>query len=571
MFQDTIAQLLPSSAERAHLRKGIKESLFAGLACAFLLLIVFPDWFLHPQDHVIGPDRILPNTDLSNSLFMIQRQLLGESGCETRLFALPIGSSVCSDVPNPLYTSIVGWWAAFLGVAWAFNWSSLVLLSVNGACFYAVARLLGAVRISALWGALLVALCPTVLSEVAFGRPVSAIWGPALLGAGLLVYALREQGALRVTLLGAGILGLACLFSPVTVLLIVPWVAVEALWTGWEAERKGRWIAQVLKLLFWVSIVVLPVALAQGRASPTRFLGEGWWGSHLGFGQVCITGAEIPSLHPWNEGRLSPLVGAGSFIPALFLFSGAFFGEARRSWLPVFAGASLLVLVGLGPCLGGDSPLALSPIRVLSENLSVFKLVPVWRFWAAASLLMTLALVLALSTFFLRLEKVHRNLLHAVMLVVLVLSCRWSMQHTEENTVDWPAHPQLETLLEEPVLLDLPLVNDKVVVQTHVADLPVPRLNPERHEREQWRQAVGQAGFSLLLAADALQSGEPWRHILMTEDFSQRKSGPLGLRRVLLYPAAVETGRMEEWLAFLSTIGASLEIETEEIEVYRID
>jgi len=288
-------------------------------------------------------------------------------------------------------------------------------------------------------------------------------------------------------------------------------------------------------------------------------------------GQVCISGAEIPSLHPWNAGRLNPLVGAGSFVPIVFLFSAAFFGEARRSWLPLFFGALLLVAVGLGPCMGGETPLAFSPIHLLSEGLSIFKLVPVWRFWAAASILMTLALVVALSSFLLHLEKTHRLLLQTIMVGVLIFSCRWSMKNTEKSTVEWPVHPRLGALLEEPVLLDLPLINDQVVVQTHVAELPVPRLNPEKHDREQWRQAVERDGYSILLAADALQSGVSWRPVLGEALGAERKNRPLGLKRVLFYPGAVEPNRMEEWRAFLSTIGAKLELEDEEIEVNRLD
>jgi hypothetical protein len=318
-----------------------------------------------------------------------------------------------------------------------------------------------------------------------------------------------------------------------------------------------------------VAIAVIPIALSQAGASPTRFLGDGWWGSHLDFGNHCVSGAEIPTLYPWNQGRLSPLVGAGSLVPVVLLFSAASFAPGRKKWAPIAIAGILLVGFGSGPCLGGGTPFAWAPIRLLSESLTVFKLVPIWRFWAAASILITLAAVLALSALLENTQKKDQFVLHGVVLVTLLLSLRWHIRTSETTTIAWPTHPTLEPLLTETVLLDLPLVNDRVVIQTHVAELPVPRFNPERHEQKRWREAIKKDGLSLLLAADALQNQRAWRPILEAAPTPYSEQS-MGLERILLYTQAAEPRRIQEWRDFLEVLGTDLEMENLEIEVYRL-
>ena len=227
-------------------------------------------------------------------------------------------------------------------------------------------------------------------------------------------------------------------------------------------------------------------------------------------------------------------------------------------------------MIGSGPCLGGSTPISWAPIRLLSESATVFKLVPIWRFWAAASILITLAAVLAFNALLEQEQsKKNQRVMHGLFLIAVLFSLRWHLTTSEKTTVAWPTHPTLQHLKAETVLLDLPLLNDRVVIQTHVAELPVPRFNPERHEQVRWRQAVEQKGLFLLQAADAFQNKAPWRHFLESEPKPYPEQA-LGLQRILLYTGAAEPKRLDEWRAFLSVIGTEFEMKNTEIEVYRL-
>jgi len=293
---------------------------------------------------------------------------------------------------------------------------------------------------------------------------------------------------------------------------------------------------------------------------------EGWWGELLDQGERCVNGAFLPCLHPWNSGRMAPLLGAGSTALSLFLLSFILSQAGKRLWLAAGMAGTLWALVGLGPCLGGSNPLDLAPIRLLSESVFVLKLIPVWRFWAVAGLLFTFAFCLSLQDFFRHAGARLRQLVWGLVLIHLVWGCVWVRGHLEKNRIDWPVHPTLSFLEEEKILLDLPLVSDSLSVHREVGEIPVARFNPEPHDWPRWRNVIEEQNYWLLLAADALQRGEDWRPYLRGHQKEQED----GLRRILLHPRKVAFGRLAEWRSFLREIGAQWEMSNAEIEVYRL-
>ena len=543
---------------------GEMSVVFVGLAVVLVALL--PTWFTGASEHLIGPDRFLPNSDLSNTLFAVQRTLLGESGCETRLFALPLGASVCSDIPNPLVVSWMGKLASIVGVAYAINWGALILLSLNGLAVYGLFRIRRLGRAVALLGALLTILSPNLISEVAFGRSVSAFWAPSFFGAGLLIELILGRVKKTAGLVALPLLAIGCAVTPITVLLLAPWVVVEVLLVKGRALTQWRTLWPVLLWGAVAVLVMVPIALDQAYASPLRLSSGGWWESHLGAGSVCATGAEVPSLYPWNEGRVDPLVGAGSPLWIIFVMGLMGFQPDRARWLAPAAVAGLFVILGLGPCMGGATPWSWSPIGWVSETFSVVKLIPIWRIWAAAGLLMTLAYCTGLSRLLETASKPWTIVLWGFTAIHGIQAAVWVQRHTEQNIVEWPVHSGLEYLEEERLLLDLPVVTERGSIHRHIAEIPVARFNPEIHDWDAWHGAVHEQDFELLKAADALQRDQEWRTLLA--GFQREKAA--GLRRILFFHEEASLSRREEWRAFLGEIGAVLEAQSEEIEVYRL-
>ena len=542
-----------------------EQLLVLSLFCSLLVLLC-PEWFLGMGQHLIGPDRLLPNTDLSNTLFMVQRSALGESGCSTELFSLPMGSSVCSDVPNPLVTTWMGKMSLLVGPARAINGGALLILATNGLAMYGALRMRKVGVAVALLGGSFLCIAPSVSTEIAFGRPVSAWWAPSFFGVFLGLEVLAQRKGWKAGAVAVGLMALGCAVTPISLVLLFPWALVEACLLLREHKERRRFLLRAAVLTVAAAVCVLPVALDQAQASSTRLVSEGWWGELLDQGERCVNGSVLPCLHPWNSGRSAPLLGAGSAALALFLLSFVFIQSSRRHWLAAVVAGTLWALVGLGPCMGGSNPMEAAPIRLLSESIFVLKLIPVWRFWAVAGLLFTFAFCLSFQDF-LRVEgELLRRFVWVLVLTHLILGCVWVRGNLEKNRIDWPIHPTLSFLKEEKVLLDLPLVSAKLSVHSEVGEIPVPRFNPEPHDWPRWRRVIEKENYWLLMAADALQRGEEWRLYLR----GHQKESQDGLHRILLHPRKVAFGRLIEWRSFLLEIGAEWEVSNAEIEVYRL-
>gem|GEM_PF-4930110 len=542
-----------------------EQLLVFGLFC-FLLVLLCPEWFFGLGQHLIGPDRLLPNTDLSNTLFMVQRSALGESGCATELFSLPMGSTVCSDVPNPLVTTWMGKLALFVGPARAINGGALCILASNGLAMYAALRLRKVDVAVALVGGAFFCIAPSVSTEIAFGRPVSAWWAPSFFGVFLWLEVLAQRKGWKTGILAVVLMGLGCAVTPIGIVLLFPWALFETCLLFREDKERRQFLVRLTGWSVAAAVCVLPIAMGQAQASSTRLVSEGWWGELLEQGERCVNGAYLPCLHPWNSGRMAPLLGAGSTALSLFLLAFLLMQSDKRTWLAASIAGTLWAVVGLGPCLGGSSPVEFAPIRLLSESIFVLKLIPVWRFWAVAGLLFTFAFCLSFQAFLRREGTVGRWFLWVVVLIHLCWGGGWVRSHLEKNRIDWPVHPTLSFLEKEEVLLDLPLVSESLSVHSEVGEIPVARFNPEPHDWPRWRRVIQVEEYWLLLAADALQRGEDWRVYLR----GHQKEHEDGLRRILLHPRKVAFERLAEWRSFLDEIGAEWERSNAEIEVYRL-
>ncbi|MCB9792193.1 MAG: hypothetical protein H6741_05660 [Alphaproteobacteria bacterium] len=494
---------------------------------------LFADWH---DPYVMG--------DLAGTLFSVRRASLGELGTETALLGAPVGEDLILDFPNTLITNLIGALVQPLGFTLGYNLAVLGILASNGLCAYAALRLLGGGRWAALASGLTLAALPLMADELLRGRPVTAWWGPALLGMALCAASLGSWRRLALVLPGAALVAFSIRVYPFAPLLLLPWTLAAGLHTLWPLRREH--LARGAAALALASAIVLPGALAllgleESRAvDPSQGILAG-----LPQGVDVLTPRSLFNLS-WGAPSRLGLPASLSLAAAL---ASLLAWRRWALWAPAALCAAGLLAVSLGP----DAGLPVSPYSLLMEQLPFMQAAPrPTRYALGGAVCLCLWLGLALSE---ATRRWPRALVAPLSLGLAALILAQAQPLTPRRPLLWPQQAPLKAIEGEPLVLDLPLVF--LEPQSQLAQLaaqPVPRMNPSASRLLDWENWQRDLDYPLLHAALAVQRGQTpdprWLAALQQGAPEQA----LGLRYVVLHKKAAGHGELRRWTELIAAL-----------------
>ena len=505
--------------------------------------------------------------DLNGVAYMVMRAASGETGCDATTHGIPWSWDLCSEIPNPVVTDLLGSLVSRWGMPLGYNLGILLFLATNGLAVFWVVRLWGARAPPALFAGIAAAIAPALISEVEGGFVQHSWWAPAILATGFCVASIASWRRFWLVLPGAFCLMWSVPIYAMMAFKLLPWtLAAGAVAVFVGEDRRGRILRAVLGGGIAMAFA-LPIALASlDSAGPRLFEGEAN-ANTLMLGLMAFTPGDLLSFS-WGSGdlnRMPVLVGGAGLLAA-----GLAWREARL-WAPALLSGWLLMLISLGPSLGDGGFNGALPYVWLMEHVDLARgsMRPV-RYGVAGGYLLCIGAGIALGILWDRYA--HRKA-HwagwAGLCWLLILQVR-----PQAMTPDlaWPPIPSLSAVEGSASVLDIPLAGANERRFALWAYHPAPRLNPA-HDVERWRDKIrvpaGQ--FPLLTVVDDFERDEA-----ISEARMERLAQPLpevtthGLRFIAIHTERVNPQKLEGWKMIFSQTGARLVSQEDGVLLYAI-
>ncbi|OGW75961.1 MAG: hypothetical protein A2Z72_04670 [Omnitrophica bacterium RBG_13_46_9] len=455
------------------------------IACIACILVIHPKIIWAMKDSLLFYGPLLNLGDGAGAIFhfdhVVQALFGTESLFHTSRFFFPDGGYLETYVVIQnlalLFFPLIRLW----GIPFGANVLILILMACNGLGMYFLGRVLIRNREISLAGALMYTIMPPLIGEFfILQRPVTAFYGPALAGVGLLCLYLDRKLSWWSGLLTGCLLALTALLYPFNLVYLSIWVLSIFVISFYKSDTVKNKVLILGKMALVVTVVLIitgPYIVWVIRTNP-QFIG---YQSHY------ISKADRVLHFPLNAifSGINATRSISTYwlcIP-LPLTLGAFFSVValRRkivSLLPHIIGGVWALWIALGP--------RIDLVGVGQWSGASYRLCPAWywmphvfmstRFMAFGSMNAQRAIFIFLAVIILLVMKgmvwaygKQRNgvikleqrkgwiLRLSIPISFVILFAWWGKPRYAENFIPWPDFTSLRVASADQVVLDLPI------------------------------------------------------------------------------------------------------------------
>lgn len=497
--------------------------------------------------------------DIWGTLFMVQRSIFGESGCDTLLFSWPQGQNICGHFPNPLVTDFIAVFVRFWGLPLGYNLAALTFVATTGVACWGTVRLFGGRRMGALVAAAMVGLLPMLHLEIFAGRPVTAWWAPVIAASALGVSSLDSWRRFALLIPGLALMVVAMYVYPYGLAMFAPWVVMATLVAIARGPDRLGVIARAIValavsggLVWWVATKTYGSVVAELTFGDPLQDRESHWG------------LLSPPGRPW----LNPSIILGEIVLVAMVMRRA----PMHRVLPIVLTGVLLVLLGLGPNPMGDpgheAPNPIAPFTWMMRHFHLMRgCARPERYVLAAALLVPMTVGLSLGS--------PARWVRGVGYLALMAGMVWLKIYTTNlgppALLAWPPVVYAD-VLDGGVVLELPLefTHDQ---QSHMMGQALhiaPRINDNYPIANRWITSIAPS-WSVLFASRDLQSGRPIPPSVFDKIAAGDREHAEGLEWVMIHRTQLPKDKPDMFEPLLRALSAHEVLRSKDLLIYRVE